>query len=1308
MRPETASATKLSDVTGSPAHAAAGALVESAVVAPLSPAQARLWRADREYPGNPVYNLSFRWDLFGALDAANLERAFNEVVRRHEILRVRILTVDGEPVQLIQPAMTVPIAVKDLRDGPEAQREQEVDQLCSAEARRSFDLTSGPLVRIGLLQVEDERHILTLTVHHIVADGWSIGLIMRDVQALYDSLVVGLASPLPTPLIQYADYVEWLREKAAGRSNAKQLDYWTSKLRDYKPLVLRPEAARQPERTVNGNIVTTLLSREVAAGLNRFASQRNGTMFTVTLAACLALMHRYSGSEDVAVGSAFAGRDRPELEGLIGLFLNQVVLRAGARRDLSFADFSDHARDVVWEALANQDVPFEQVIARLRPEDKPWSDPLVSINFNCYRAYGGTSNIASDFGGVRISPIPSKSQGALYDLNYFLIEREEVWRLSLEYNSDIYDEATAARLLEDFSGCLAKVAADPGCRLSDLEVTAFDNVSSAQSPQTPEDGRGDTVAGNSDEEEGYALPASATQERFWLLAKTVPESTMFNMPASVRVRGNLSLSKLRLGLNELVKRHEVLRTTFTEIDGELMQVISRPSELAVEASDLDIAAANDLSSLLRQSAQQSFDLEKGPLIRVRLFRLAPTDHVLIITLHHIIADGWSHGVLQRELWSIYDDIDHGRDISLAPLEIQYADFASWQRDWLKSEKAQAQMDYWLSQLAPPLPVLNLPTDRPATGQPAQHCAVETLALPDKLVDQLRQLCKRENTTLYVLLLACFSTALSRLSNGENVIIGSPAANRRVETEPLIGPFAGPIALRLSLAGNPSLIEVARRANRATVDALENADLPFEALLNKLRVRSVRGRNPLFQFYFYYQIAFLQPRMVSDLTVEPLPTLSVGTPFELQLAVIERDGAVRANMEYNPDLFDPDSIRQILHYYLEVLQLLVSNAETPIDRLSVPPRIAAAATPAAATTSEYAPPRDDVEAGLVKLWETVFDVPRIGIHDDFFEIGGTSFLAAQMVSGVSRQFGTKIDLSTVVVAPTIALLARAIRTDHAHEQSRIVPIQPNGSRVPLFCIHAGGGHVLHYREMAEVLGDDQPVYGLSAPELDGAKELATVEQLAAAYLRDIRGIQARGPYQICGLSFGGLVAFEIATQLAAAGDRVGVLALFDTGNPLYYRNLPPAKLLAFRITYLSDRIKKYTLNLFRGNLGALFGDVRQFLGSRLSNYGWRMIRSISKLLGRPVPALVRSNFIMFSEIGRRYTPKCYSARLLLFRAEGRTVEYGSNAALGWDEVVEQGVSVHYVPGGHVSMMERPHVISLVEQLTPYLAGASDER
>jgi thioesterase domain-containing protein len=309
-----------------------------------------------------------------------------------------------------------------------------------------------------------------------------------------------------------------------------------------------------------------------------------------------------------------------------------------------------------------------------------------------------------------------------------------------------------------------------------------------------------------------------------------------------------------------------------------------------------------------------------------------------------------------------------------------------------------------------------------------------------------------------------------------------------------------------------------------------------------------------------------------------------------------------------------------------------------------------------------------------------------------------------VSQVKAQFGTTIDLSLLMVAPTIEQLARKLRQSLQKDRSHIVVIREGGVKPPLFCIHGGGGHLLDYRDMIVALPDDQPVYGLRATDVNEAYP-ETVEELAEQYLLEIQRVQERGPYQICGLSFGGLVAYEIARKLAERGERIGFIALFDTGNWAYYRNLPPAKLAQFRRVYMMDRLKKYGRNLVQGRFDEFAADARQFVASRLNILLWKISRQFCRLLNRPVPTFVRSNIVIFSAVGRIYVPKPCPGRLLLFRAEGRSAEYGDDLTLGWSDIARDGVVVHQVPGGHLSIMRKPHVDRLVEQLSQYFADAT---
>jgi non-ribosomal peptide synthetase component F/thioesterase domain-containing protein len=1271
---------------------------------PLSAAQERVWRADRRNPGDPAYNCAFRWKLEGALDIAVLARAFNEIVCRHEILRATFTQIGVDPVQLIAPSADLKVAVDDLRSMTETERERKLDGICRAEATRGFDTGTGPLIRVRLVRAEEQQYYLLLTLHLLVADGWSIRVIMGELQKLYCAFSEARASPLPDLSIQYPDYVVWQREDRAERERGDQLAYWKSKLVGYRRLELPGDLPPPDGFTGASDIVALELPRELTDALNGLSNQHGGTMFMTVMAACKVLLRRYTGETDIAIGSELAGRHRAELEGLVGLFINHVVFRTDVSGDPRFPELAERVRDTAWDIFANQDVSFEDVINARKADDILCPEPFFHVNFNCYRAYGGSSNYVLEPSKIHVAPIPSISQGALYRLNFFMVERESGWRLSIDYSKDHYSRPFALQMLDDFRKILEGITANPERRISEFQLSG--GLVSTESD--PPEAEAKAPAEDDASDELYTLPASVVQERFWLLAKLDPSSPKFHMRATVRLTGSLSLDQLERSFQGLVDRHEILRTTFAEKDGELVQVLAAKKNFSLSVVSLAEVAAADreekLQELLLEEARHPFDLQHGPLFRACLFCLRPDDFVLIITTHHIIADGWSQRVVQDELWSMYEALAGNRPPSLEPLPIQYADFAAWQKEWLSSPEATGHLNYWLEQLDGPLKVLDFPTDRPPAPRMTSNGGIESLAVPGDLIQALKKLSRSEGVTMFTLTLACFAILIFRCSNQANMVIGSPVANRRPETEPLIGPFAGPIPFRFDLSDNPTLHDVLKRVSQISLEALDHSDLPFEALLEQLRVQSVSGRTAFFQFYFLYQTAFLQPHVLPALTITPMPTFSVGTPFELQLAMIERQDEVRVNFEYNADLFDPGSIQALLQYYEMLLRAMDSNPNQRIGDLAAPAigeNFRASSNLTAEATHQYVAPRTDDELKLAEIWKGILKVPSVGTQDNFFELGGHSLLAAQLVSQVKAQFGITIDLSLLMVAPTIEKLARKLRQSLQKDQVHIVAIRESGVKPPLFCIHGGGGHLLDYRDMIAGLPDDQPVYGLRALDVNEAYP-ETVEELAEQYLLEIQRVQACGPYQICGLSFGGLVAYEIARKLADKGERVGLIALFDTGNWAHYRNLPAEKLAQFRRTYMIDRLKKYGRNLMQGRLDDFAADARLFVTSRLNALLWKLSRRVCRLANLPVPKFVRSNLVVFSAVGQNYVPKPYPGRLLLFRAEGRTAEYGDDLTLGWSDIARDGVVVHQVPGGHLSILRKPQVDCLIEQLTPYLS------
>lgn len=1273
---------------------------------PVSPAQKRIWLQNEERPGNSAYNASFRWSLEGQLDPSALQRCFNEIVARHEVLRATFAWIDGDVRQLISPTLRLLIPVTDLRNRPASGKDAEIERMCAAEATRPFNIEKGPLIRVALLRVGEVRYVLMLTLHHIICDGWSISVILRELKELYTARAECRAAELPALPIQFPDYVIWSAERAEEAWD-REIGYWKRKLRGYRPVRLAPTVHHRGGATTNGAIVSRLLPKDMTNALKSFNEKYGGTMFSTAFAACAAILHRHTGATNIAMWTPLAGRSLTELENLVGLFVNQIALRLDLSGDPGFDQLAAHARDEVWDALGHQVVPFESVIAELPEDDRPRNGQFCSVNFVCQRAFGGAVNSEFDFAGVRVSPIPSKSPGALYDLNFFLVERAEGWRLSLEYDTDLYTEATANLLVEGMVQILQAVAVDSSLKLSTL--TAVHPADSE--PSTAPGHEGVVVSLAEPEESALAddsceLPASVSQLRFWNLSRLRPDSAAFNMPASVRIAGPLSIDLLQKSLTSLVERHEGLRTTFREAEGELKQIISSRTDCELHFSDLSEMSQQadfEVGDLLREEAQEPFDLERGPLARALLLRLGPEDHVLAITVHHIISDGWSQSILQREIWVTYEALVTGRQPVLAPIPIQYADFAVWQRDWLNSEEANGHLSYWMKSLTGPLPVLDFPTDHPPGQRQQVRGAIERLCLPADLTEQLKDRSRAANVTMYMLTLAAFAVLLERYTGQQDLTIGSPSANRSTQTENVIGPFSGPIAIRLNLGGQEKLSDALRHASQLIMDALDHATFPFESIMAKLKMRSVRGRNPLFQFYFLYQSAFLQRREAGGLAITPIPTTSVGNPFELQLAIIEREGSVWLNLEYDRGLFEATSIRNILSFYQSILEEIARNPDKRIVDLTPPlvPRPSMSVETTSSGRTEYLAPRNPCEAKLAAIWERLFDLPKVGVSDDFFDLGGHSLLAASLIGEIKKEFGVKIDLSKLLVDRTIEQIAAAIAGEDEGPRSSLIPLRASGTRAPLFCVHGGGGHVLGYEELAKALPHDQPVYGLASPELDGAQKAMTIDELARFYNSEIRRLQAKGPYRICGYSFGGVVAFEMAKQLIEEGEEVPILVMLDTGNRGYYRHLPFKEWCRFWSVRCVDRVRRYYRRIADHRVDVALSSAFFFVRKNLHLRLWTLTRRFARLANRPMPVQLRDNQTMFKALARSYEPAPIPARIVLFRVDERDPEYSLNESLGWELVALKGVSVNYVAGDHLSFMHEPHVSKVAERLEEYL-------
>jgi amino acid adenylation domain-containing protein len=1518
--PEMEDVSNPSHLVAQPEHTEAAS--DEVFVFPASFAQQRLWFLDKLEPGQSAYNVPFAIRLSGPLDTRVLQQSFQELIGRHEVLRTTLSdNGDGEPLQIVATTKEFLLPVSDLRDLPVASRAEKAQQLILSHSRSPFDLRRGPLVRVNLLQLSDDEHILSLVFHHAVVDGWSWGIVLRELSALYEAFLQGKSSPLPNLPLQYGDYATWQQDRLKGEHLSKLLYYWQRHLEGAPPILELPTDFPRPAvQTYEGEIESTTLGSDLVQRLESLAREEGCTLFMLLLAAYNLLLSRYSRQEDIVVGTPVAGRDRTELEGVVGLFVNSLALRTNLSGDPPFRDLLGRVREATLGAYAHQELPFEKLVGELQSERSLSHSPLFQAMF----ILQNLPRKAITIPGLTLSPIEISSGSAKLDLILTAVPKQGEIRLALTYNVDLFHGSTIRSMLGHFVTLLEAVVANPAQPLSALDmlsraerqrllyewnqtdhatpavcihelfekqvqrvpgrtalvfedrqlsyaelnqranqlahylkklgvgpdvrvglcvdrsiemmigllgilkaggayvpldptypmhrlafmmqdaaplvivtqqslkkiipelksrVVALDEewrhieqedtqnfrsrsksedpcyviytsgstgrpkgvqlehrnvvnflnsvgrlfslneadtflgvasmsfdasvldfylplstgarlvllsreggmdpqslaatmransvnamhatpstwrmlvdtgwpgnpemqilsggealswdlakellprsaslwnlygptetaVYSAIHRVTLKDGSvlvgkpidntriyvlgpqnqpvpagipGEIFIGGSGVARGYLnrpeltaerfaadpfrpepgarmyhtgdlgrlradglveclgridnqvklrgfrielgeietalaqhpavqqaiatvredtagdrrlvaylvcgaepkpepealrkhlqqvlpdymvpstfvfldklplspsgkadrralpkpeedasrsrevvaprtaveevlvgiwaqvlhhnnlgvhdnffelgghsllatqvvsrlqrafgvdiplralfeeptvaglarrveqlrragealhappllpvprtdkLPLSFSQQRLWFLDQLQPGTPAYNIPIALRLSGTLDIGALRKSLNEIVRRHEVLRTRFAVTDDQPFQVIA--NELTIDLPMVNLSGIADAGReqearrKAEEESQLSFDLQHGPLIRAKLLHLGKEDHILLLTMHHIVSDGWSMGIFSRELAATYRAFSESEAPQLPELPIQYADFSAWQRSWLQGETLEKQVGYWTAKLADAPQLLKLPTDRPRPSVETFRGATYAKVLPIDLLQQLKAFTSSEGVTLFMTLLAAFNVLLSRHSNQEDILVGSPIANRnRSELEGLIGFFVNTLVLRTDLSGNPSFRELLKRVREVALDAYAHQDLPFDKLVEHLPVERSLSHNPVFQVMFALQNAPSEKLRMPGLSLSGFPVTSIRSMFDLTLFMWESADGLALRLQYNTDLFDSSTISRIIERLEVLLEGILSDPGRPISEL----------------------------------------------------------------------------------------------------------------------------------------------------------------------------------------------------------------------------------------------------------------------------------------------------------------------------------------------------------------------------------------
>src|SRR5882762_2743387 len=635
-------------------------------------------------------------------------------------------------------------------------------------------------------------------------------------------------------------------------------------------------------------------------------------------------------------------------------------------------------------------------------------------------------------------------------------------------------------------------------------------------------------------------------------------------------------------------------------------------------------------------------------------------------------------ILLRELSLVYGAFSAGQPSPLAEVSCQYGDFVRQQQKRFEQKELE-YIAFWKEQLAGRDDFHYVPPDhaRPETAQPESptyHGAHERLTLDQSLTNALKTLSPKERVSPFMVLLAAFQCLLCRYSGQHDIGVASCVANRQSsQVERLVGHFSNHVIFRTSLADNSTLRDVLRQVRQTALTAYSYQDLPFGNVVEKLETAPDANRNNLFQALLVLTEAPKDKWSFPGLDVRSL-MLNVGTTAFDLIVWLKLEEKLEVDLQYNSELFDADTIRQMLADYGTVLGIMSQNPEAQVSELGI---AMLQAESRSHQRLEHAPqpymgPRDSVESQLVRLWEAVLGKRPVGIEDDFFELGGTSLLAARLFAQIEEDFNLRIPLVTLVQAPTIKKLAKVIDQPGAPDAwHSLVTIQPGVVRPPLFCIHGESGNLLMYRNLARHLGQDQPIYGLQPQGLDGKQApLTRIEDMAARYIKEIQVIQREGPYFLAGYCMGGTIALEMAQQLRGQGQRVDLLALLDTYN---WRMIKQA--------FLHD----------------IYFNIQKWWFSCVHFFSTNSRSKLSSLQARFHEFSKESGL---AECNRRaacaYVPKVYSGRVLHVRPAWQYARY-NRSEMAWDELVAGGLEVFCMPSYPAQLVEEPFVRDLATKL-----------
>ncbi len=1308
---------------------------EILLIAPATESQKEIWLSvQMSDQANLACLLSQSLRLKGQLNLPTLQQAFQQLVIRHESLRTTF-SGDGSTI-LIAKSIDLPWTEVDLSSLGSQEQSQKVSEYTKQSINEPFNLQYGPLFRIKVVKLSEQDHIVIFTVHHIVCDGWSFGIIMSEVAELYSALNKGIEHNLEQPEY-FSEYAYLEQNKIDNLEIAKTEEYWIQKFTKLPPVVDLPADYQRPlVRTFNSACENYTLPANLVEKLKQLGIKNGCSLTTTLLVAFEVFLFKLTGQTELVVGVPTSGQTTTGKYNLVGHCVNFLPLYSNVNTDSNFSEYLKVRNSSILDDYDHQEFTFGSLLQKLSVPRDASRIPLITAVFNIDLDSGSQNNFD------RLNVEASLNRGSFSTFEFFLNGASNASgqiELDCQYNINLFNANTIQRRLSEFASLLTHIVeqeTQPICQLSLLNAAAAQQLL-VEWNQTEVDYPRDKCVHQLFEEqvttngEAIALVFQQTQLTYAELNQRANHLANYLIALGVKPDELVGIAMER-SIETIVSILGVLKAGAAYLPIDLAYPADR---VAFMLENADVSVLLTKQNLVKKIPSQNHGGQLQILCLdtdwpkiAATSAINPQNSARPDNLAYVMYTSGStglpkgvcvphQGVVRLVKSAQYTDFDNKQVfLQLAPISFDAATFEIW------------------GSLLNGARLVLFPSDKPSLaelGQIIRQQQITTLWLTaglfhlmvDERLEDLQSIqnliaggdilslphvkkvlstlnCRlvngygpTENTTFT----CCHSISADSLST--SVPIGRPIANTQVYIlDSRLQPVPIGIPGELYIGGDGLARGYLKLPELTAEKFIPN---PFTGSPKLYKTGDLARYQPNGDIEFLGRIDNQVKIRGFRLELGEIEAALIQHPGLREVVVIDRqdrpgDKRLVAYQVTKQSANSPTA--QELRAFLrsKLPDYMIPSAFVTVDNLplTLNGKVDRRALPIPEyqrqdTNNEPVAPRDDIEIKLTAIWQRLLGVQNISIQDNFFELGGHSLIAVRLFAEIEQIWGQNLPLATLFQQQTIEELAGVLRQEEwSAPWSSLVLIQAGAANPPLFCVHPVGGNILEYYTLANYLGQDRPIYGLQSQGLDGKQQpLRSVEDMAKHYIQEIQTVQPHGPYFLTGYSFGGLVAFEMAQQLRTVGEEIGLLALLDSSAP----NLPHLR------PSLTQSLGIHISNLFQLTFKEQSSYILDRVAYRFNSKDEEdfLAKSLYKLEDLTPQLLNVLNCNI--QAGDDYIAKKYSGRIVLFRCQVQDLEHYLHPEFGWPDLVAGGVEIHPIPGPHFRMLKEPRIQYLAAEL-----------